>query len=96
MRTVDTANPKTQEVFDFIVQFKTANDGNSPSVEQIKNACDITSTSVVMYYLGKLENAGKITRELLVGGEIGKARRIRNIRVVGAKWSPPTANTVAA
>jgi SOS-response transcriptional repressor LexA len=95
MRPVDPNNPKPQEVFNFIVKFKSENDGNSPSLEQIGLACDITSSSVVVFYLDKLEKAGQIAREVFdsQGDRKRSKSRIRNIRVIGAKWNPPVTAT---
>lgn len=71
--------PTRQKVFDFICSFKELNDGNSPSLREIKDKTGITSTSVVTYYLDKLEIAGLIKRD----GRI--------IKVVGASWVRPVA-----
>lgn len=50
------------DMLDFIVSFKQENDGNSPSVRDIRNAFDISSISVVDYHLKKLQRAGLIER----------------------------------
>jgi SOS-response transcriptional repressor LexA len=66
-------------VFTFIVNYKTQHDGIAPSLREIMNACDISSTSMVHVVLNLLEEGGRIER---VGGK-GTGR---NIAVVGGSW----------
>ncbi len=67
-------NGRYKEVFDFIVAFKAAHDGVSPSVRDIVDRTSITSTSIVHYYLHGLEDRGwisfpdKLTRSIKVNG----------------------------
>ena len=49
------------EIYDYIVEHKIKHDGNSPTVRAIMAACDISTTSVVKYHLGKLADQGYIT-----------------------------------
>lgn len=63
---------------DFIVEFKTAHNGNSPTVRGIMEGAGIGSTSVVAYYLRKLECEGRVK----IGG-----RGSRYLEVVGSSWS---------
>lgn len=63
-------------IFRFIIDYKSRHDGRSPSHRQILKACQISSTSLVNYYLGGLAKQGKIALE---SGS-------RNIRVVGGEW----------
>ncbi len=69
---------RAKEVFDFIVLHKTENDGQSPTMREIMQNTDITSTSVVRYYLDKLKDFGYISRNQ------GEAR---GIWVVGGAWT---------
>lgn len=70
-----------REVFKFILQFKEHNDGNSPSLREICDACGISSKSVCNHILGILEEQGKIYLE--------RDHKFRNIKVIGARWQPP-------
>jgi SOS-response transcriptional repressor LexA len=65
-------------VLQFIIAYKAANDGNSPSLREIGPAVGISSTSVVVYQLVELERAGLISRT-------GTNRR--QIVVTGGQWS---------
>lgn len=65
-------------IFNFIVAYKSAHDGNSPTSREIMDGANISSTSVVHYHLRKLEVQGKIW----IDGN--KARRIE---VIGGKWT---------
>lgn len=68
-----------EKILQFIKSYKRKHDGNSPSTLEIAAATGLTSTSVVMYYLYKLQDLGKIR---LPGR--GKARQIE---VRGGQWS---------
>lgn len=69
------ADERTKRVYEFIIQHKKANDGISPTLHQIKDACGITSVSVVTFYLKRLQRDGLI-------------KRIdRRIHVVGGRWT---------
>ncbi len=71
---------REQEVFDFIIEYKTSNDGNSPTIREIMRATSCTSTSVVNYYLNRLHyDYGLITRP--------RENRQRSITVIGGKWT---------
>lgn len=70
---------KKQKVFEFIVKFKKEHDGNSPTIREIGIACNITSTSVVDYYLNQLVEVVLIFRE-------GKQN---SIKVIGGCWIAP-------
>jgi hypothetical protein len=78
--------PRAQQVYEFIIEFKSTHDGNSPSVREISDACGISSVSVTCYYLGKLTDAGMIAIEKGKGRGTGK----RNlIEVIGGTWTAP-------
>jgi len=63
------------EVYRFVVQYKQAHDGNSPSLQEIGRACGIRSTSHVYLYLVRLADAGRI-----------KLAGTRSIEVIGGRW----------
>ena len=69
----------TQAIFSFVVAHKRRHDGNSPSFRQIRRACNISSTSMVSFYLDKLVEEGRITLDT----------GARLISVVGAEWKLP-------
>lgn len=52
---------KTLKVYDFIKDF-TSKNGFSPSIRDICNAMDISSTATVSYYLNKLDDLGYIKK----------------------------------
>jgi SOS-response transcriptional repressor LexA len=66
-------------IFDFLVRYKRAHDGNSPSLREIADACHIV-LSGVHYHLTHLEKEGRIRIE---------GQRSRTIEIVGAAWQPP-------
>ncbi len=70
---------KVQGIFEFIVKYKQAHDGNSPTIREIQDACGISTTSLVHYHLGELEQAGWI--------EVDRFQS-RSIQVEGGRWSP--------
>ncbi|MDI6770115.1 MAG: hypothetical protein QMD04_10640 [Anaerolineales bacterium] len=63
------------KVFEFIVAYKRANDGNSPSMREIMEACGITTLSLMDYILADLVDRGLILRS-----------GSRSIRVIGGQW----------
>jgi SOS-response transcriptional repressor LexA len=67
-----------EDIYNFIVEFKKANDGNSPSLRNICDALGINSTSLVQNRLFELEEEGKI---------VCNATIPRFINVVGGKWA---------
>lgn len=71
-----------QKVYDCIVRFKWAHNGNSPSIIEIGEFCGIKSTSTIRYHLIGLERLGKIACNYGSG-------KSRMIEVVGARWIPP-------
>jgi SOS-response transcriptional repressor LexA len=77
--------PMVEHVYDFIVSYKKSHDGNSPTIREIGEACGISSTSVVSYWLHRLESRGLIRRpEPTIGN-----RFATKIEVVGGKWYQP-------
>lgn len=76
-------NPTVEGVYEFIVAYKCAHDGNAPTFREIQEGCGISSTSMVLYYLDKLEKRGLIRRpEPPIG-----SRYALKIEVVGGKWT---------
>ncbi len=80
-RRLSVHDAKPKHVYDFIIAYKTAHDGNSPTFRQIGDACGITSTSVVNFYLVFLEEQGLV--------KVERSWQTRSISIVGASWRPP-------
>jgi repressor LexA len=71
-------NDRDWQVFNYIVEYKRENDGNSPTIRDICAAVGFSSTSYVNYILEKLEHFEFIMRD--------KAKS-RGISVIGGHWS---------
>lgn len=54
---------RQQDLLDAIMGYKADHDGCAPSIRELMDATDITSTSVVSYHLGRLELKGYIRRQ---------------------------------
>lgn len=78
------------DVYEFVVAYKQAHDGNSPTVRQIAAGIDRSYHSAVPAWLVELERAGLV--QLKRGG---KSRRITAICVTGGKWLPPQNGAIA-
>jgi SOS-response transcriptional repressor LexA len=76
-----SGKPAIERVFDFILKYKHEHDGNSPSFREIGEACGISSTAVVSYWLKRLETQG-----LILLPEDPGAHTNRRIEVVGGCW----------
>lgn len=72
------SNDKSEIVYHYIISYKTKYDGNSPSIRQISRDCNISSTSMVAYYLNKLISKGMI--------EISDDTVSNKIMVKGGRW----------
>ncbi|OFW67997.1 MAG: repressor LexA [Actinobacteria bacterium RBG_13_63_9] len=94
---------KQRRILDFILEFITEHD-YPPSIRQIQEACDISSTSVVDYNLRILERQGYIRRDREVSRAIellepgGRRPRVAAVPIIGtiAAGQPipvPTAET---
>jgi hypothetical protein len=70
-------NPNRQKIFEFIIKHKQDNDGNSPTIRKICNACDISSTSVVDFHLRALIYEGKIIKQNGIISVVGGQWRLR-------------------
>ncbi len=73
---------KRKRLMQFIVDYKLAHDGNSPTYREMMRETGLSSTSMVAFHLEKLEEAGLIERPQQVGNS-------RVIEVVGGQWLPP-------
>jgi len=80
---------KQQGIFRFLQEFIDEHD-YPPSIRDIQNGCDISSTSVVDYNLKRLEEKGFIRRDRevsraieLLGGSSGRRRRTVPVPVLG-------------
>jgi repressor LexA len=79
---------KQQRILDFIRTFIDEHD-YPPSIRQIQEACDISSTSVVDYNLRALEKSGHIRRDREVSRAIellhgaGKRSRVIAVPIIG-------------
>jgi hypothetical protein len=73
---------RTEQVFKFIVDYKHAHDGNSPTMREIMAGCKISTTSLIFFYLNKLEEQGFIRRFEPPNG----SRSFAKIEVIGGKW----------
>lgn len=69
------------EIYRYIVAYKQAHDGNSPTIRQIQERCDVSSTSMVNHYLERLQQAGRVQIVDKPDGSKG-----RHIAVVGGRW----------
>lgn len=65
-------------IYRFIIEYKIANDGNSPTMREIGRHTGIRSTSLVTFYLTKLEQAGLIQQR--------DPATARAIRLVGGAY----------
>ena len=65
------------EILAYIIMFKTMH-GISPTVQEIKDALNVSSKSVVNYHLEKLKKRGYIKRY---------DSTARSIQVIGGRWS---------
>ena len=83
-------SPRQQSIFDFIAQF-IQNHQYPPSVRDIQNGCNISSTSVVDYNLRILQREGYLRREaevsrgieLLQETSLSQNRNYINVPVLG-------------
>ena len=70
-------HPKQKELLDYIIAYKTRHDGTSPTFREMRDALDVSTTSLVSYRLDRLEYLGYIKRP---------AYNKRSIQVVGGEW----------
>ena len=67
------------KVFNFILKYKRASGGVSPSIKEIGTGCHLNSTSQVYSHLITLQQLGLIERS---------PHKARSIRLIGEHWSP--------
>lgn len=67
-------------IYAYILTYKAAHDGNSPSIRDMMDGLGISSTSVVAHHLRYLSDAGRI--HMPYG-------TTRNIQVPGGRWVAP-------
>ncbi len=83
---VDSRSDATaMRVYDCILRYKNRHDGCSPSMREISRLARVSSTSMVSYYIDKLESMRLIRRS---DDDEGFPHAC-SIEVVGAKWMPP-------
>ncbi len=87
MRKAPARPAQRAAVLRFILDFKKAHDGNSPTMREINEGCKLYSTALIWRLLHDLETEGLIR---LMGG--GKSRAII---VVGGFWQAPPARAEA-
>jgi repressor LexA len=63
MRSTDGLSERQRDILSFIEEFRDENDGIAPSIRQIQEKLDISSTSVVAYNLKALETRGMLKRK---------------------------------
>lgn len=68
------------KVFMYLIEYKRTHDGCAPSTREIAEACSISTTSMVRYYLKLLVKDGRIRIA-------GSFKASRTIEVVGGSWS---------
>lgn len=73
-------NATLSRLLQMIIEYKSAHDGNSPTVRWLTGQMRFSSTSVTNYHLESLHKLGKIR---LPDGD----RQSRGIEVVGGRWS---------
>lgn len=66
---------KDNDVYRFIVRYKIAHQGNSPSFDEIMEDCNISSKSIVAQAMANLQDAGLLVQD-----------GVKNIEVTNAKW----------
>ena len=76
-------HPRAADVLRFVVDYKRAHQGESPTRREIAAGCEIPSTSLVHHHLVMLERRGLV--------RLGHMGLSRSIAVVGAEWRPPPA-----
>ena len=77
MRTLKPGEINRQQLMEFIVAYKQANDGLSPTVRDMMDGCNLSSSSLVNHHIEVLVKQGKLRR---VGYH-------RNLAVVGGRWT---------
>lgn len=69
-----------QEILVFVTSYKKSHGGDTPSYRTVISSINISSTSVLHYYLLEMDKAGLI--------DLAEGRR-RGILITGEKYIPP-------
>ena len=72
---------KSQRVYQFIIEYSQRYPNNFPTLREICEGADISSTSMVSKHLDNLVEAGQLAKTYAPG------RKTRIICVVGGRWS---------
>lgn len=80
-----------QKILDFIQEYQSKHK-HPPSIREIGEHCDISSTSVVNYYLDQLEKSGHIERDR----KISRGLRLSNTNAGGDMLRVPILGPIAA
>jgi repressor LexA len=80
-----------QKILDFIQEYQNKHK-HPPSIREIGEYCDISSTSVVNYYLDQLEKSGHIERDR----KISRGLRLSNVTVNSDMLRIPILGPIAA
>ena len=68
-------HPAMDTVLRYIIEYKQAHQGASPTLREIQHECGLSSTSMVRHYLHKLEKDTAV-----------EVHGVKDIRVNGAEW----------
>ncbi len=77
---------RTLQVYNYIVSYMNRNNGRSPTVREIANACGFRSTAPVYRHVKKLAGLGAVHK---------RGKNLTGLTVAGAQWQPPTVGTMA-
>ena len=76
---MDQISSSTYRVLNYIIQYKRAAGGVSPTIREICKGCAFHSTSQGRYHLLRLQELGLIERD---------PQRSRSIHLIGEQWFP--------
>ena len=74
-------------LYDFLIEYKTKNDGNTPNVTSMIEGAKLSTATRVDGCLVILEQDGLIKFSKIYNS--GKSRSKNYIGIVGAEWIPP-------
>lgn len=74
-----TFDEKLDMLRDYVVRYKTDNDGLSPTIRQMRDEFAISSTSVTAYYLQRLIDQGRLYR-------VRSEANTTGLGVPGGRW----------
>lgn len=78
-----------RDIFEYILDFKRSNDGHFPTIREIRDACNIPSTSTVSYALERLLEDGFLYL-------LDHPKEQKRYGVVGGFWTTVGKETVKA